>query len=128
VIVVDASVILYLIAEREPLDRRELLETDASWIAPSHVDLEVLNALRRYVLLKKLTIAQATTAMGDYLELAIGRHPMEPLIPRIWKLRNNLSAYDAGYLAIAEALSIPFLTRDQKLVSAAGHHATVISI
>lgn len=127
-IVVDASVVLHLIAEREPLNKRELLENDASWIAPSHVDVEVLNALRRYVSLKRLTVEQATRAVADYLELAIGRYPIEPLIPRIWQLRYNLSAYDAAYVAAAEALSVPFLTRDQKLASAAGHHASVFAI
>jgi predicted nucleic acid-binding protein len=128
VIVVDASVILHLIAAREPLDNREVLEADASWMAPSHVDVEVLNALRRYVLLKKLTVSQATTAVADYLELAIERYPLQFLIPRIWQLRANFSAYDAAYVAAAEVLSVPFLTRDRRLASAAGHHATVIPI
>ena len=53
------------------------------------------------------------------------RYPQDFLLPRIWELRNNLTAYDAAYVALAEALGAPLLTRDKRLSSAAGHRARI---
>lgn len=53
------------------------------------------------------------------------RYPQDFLLPRIWELRNNLTAYDAAYVALAEALGAPLLTRDKRLSSAAGHRAKI---
>ena len=125
-IVVDASIIVHLIAEAEPLANPDILYNEDSWIAPAHVDLEVLNALRRYVMLKRLTVTQATAAVGDYMQLALERHSVASFITRIWELRDNLSPYDGAYIGLAESRGIVVVTRDEKLASASGHHAKVI--
>jgi len=64
-------------------------------------------------------------ALQDYLDLPITRHPHEPLLWRIWDLRDNLGAYDAAYVALAEALGATLVTCDAKLRAASGHHAVV---
>jgi predicted nucleic acid-binding protein len=58
-------------------------------------------------------------------DLSLRRYPHDFLLPRIWELRNNLTAYDAAYVALAEALDAPLLTRDKRLAAAAGHHAQI---
>ena len=64
-------------------------------------------------------------ALADLAELPLRRYPHHFLLPRVWDLRNNLTAYDAVYIALAEALDAPLLTRDRRLATAAGHHARV---
>jgi len=64
-------------------------------------------------------------ALDDLLDLPLTRYPHEPLLERIWALRNNLTAYDAAYVALAEALDAPLVTCDGRMASAAGHHAAV---
>ena len=63
--------------------------------------------------------------LQDYLDLPITRHPHEPLLWRIWDLRDNLGAYDAIYVALAESLGATLLTCDAKIAAASGHSATV---
>ena len=64
-------------------------------------------------------------SLDDLAAMSIERHGHQPLLERIWRLRHNLTAYDAAYLALAESLDAPLLTRDSALASAAGHHARV---
>ena len=64
-------------------------------------------------------------ALADLSDFPLRRYPHDVLLPRIWDLRHNLTAYDAAYVALAEALDAPLLTRDQRLAAAAGHHARV---
>jgi predicted nucleic acid-binding protein len=59
------------------------------------------------------------------IDLRVHRYPHYALLPRIWELRNNLTAYDAAYVALAEALNAPLLTRDRRLAAAAGHRAKI---
>jgi predicted nucleic acid-binding protein len=68
---------------------------------------------------------RADQATNDLLDLRITRYPHVVFLSRIWQLRQNFSAYDAAYVAVAEGLRAPLLTRDGRLASAAGHHATV---
>jgi predicted nucleic acid-binding protein len=128
VIVVDASVIIRLLADAEPLSQREMLEREAPWLAPIHVDLEVVSALRRYVFLKRLSSARAAQALHDYRLAPLDRRPVTPLLDRIWSLRDNLTAYDAAYVALAESTSASLMTRDAKLAAATGHGAKIILI
>lgn len=127
-IVVDASVINCLLADAEPLSQKEMLEREAPWLVPAHVDLEVLNALRRYVFLKRLSPARATQALHDYHMAPLDRRSVTPLLDRIWALRDNLTAYDAAYVALAESASASLYTRDAKLAAAAGHGAKITLI
>ena len=64
-------------------------------------------------------------ALTDLADLPLRRYPHDFLLPRIWDLRNNLTAYDAAYVALAEVLDIPLLTRDRRLAAAAGHRAQI---
>ena len=63
--------------------------------------------------------------MGDLADLPITRFDHEPLLERVWALKDNLTAYDATYVALAEALDAPLITRDKKLAAAPGHQATI---
>jgi len=63
--------------------------------------------------------------VADLADFPLRRYPHDLLLPRIWDLRNNLTAYDATYVALAEALDAPLLTRDRRLAAAAGHRAQI---
>lgn len=93
--------------------------------APELLDLEVAQVLRRLVREGTLSVPRAEAAIEDLLDLRITRYPHSVLLPRIWQLRHNLSAYDAAYVVLAEKLGATLLTRDAKLASAAGHNATI---
>ena len=75
--------------------------------------------LRRFVHTKRLAADRAGDALDDFADLELTRYPHEPLIDRIWELRDDLGACDASYLALAEAISIPLLTRDAGLAAVA---------
>lgn len=125
-IVVDSSAAIDLIllggasrfADRF-LDGRESLQ------APQLIDVEVAQVLRRLVRSGGFTGDRAGRALDYFLDLPISRHPHSHLLPRIWQLRNNLTAYDAAYISLAEALHAPILTLDARLARARGHTAVV---
>ncbi len=89
------------------------------------LDVEFLQVLRRLVLQGTLTPGRAEQAIEDLLALRITRHAPALLLPRIWRLRQNLTAYDAAYVALAEELRAPLITRDLRLAGAPGHKAAV---
>jgi len=93
--------------------------------SPHLIDLEVAQVLRRLVLDGTMTARRAAEAIDDLGDLRLTRYPHHVFLPRIWQLRNNFSAYDAGYIALAESLSAPLLTRDNRLAAAPGHHAKI---
>ena len=93
--------------------------------APHLIDLEVLQAIRRYVRSHQLTPARAAQASDDFAALRIQRYGHLALAPRIWELRENLTAYDAAYLALAEALPGTLITCDAALASIRGSYARV---
>lgn len=126
-IVVDASAILELLLRTPAADRlaERLLDPDESMQAPHLLDLEVARVLRRYWVAGSLGGDRAGEALDDFQLLRIHRHPHEPLLSRVWELRHNLTAYDAAYVALAEALGAPLVTRDAWLASAPGHAAVV---
>lgn len=93
--------------------------------APHLLDLEVAQVLRRYERSGDLDRQRGTEALQDFAELRIERYPHHLLLPRIWSLRSNATAYDASYLALAEALEAPLLTRDRRLVGVPGVDARV---
>ena len=94
-------------------------------LAPHLVDLEVAQGFRRVGLLRS---ADMTGALHRYQSLSIRRFEHLPLLSRIWELRNNLTAYDAAYVALAEATGAPLVTADRKLASTPGHRAEVIVV
>jgi len=93
--------------------------------APHLLDLEVGQVLRRYVAGGVITASRGHEALEDLLDLSVTRYPHDVLLLRIWGLRDALTAYDAAYVALAEALDAPLVTCDSKIASASGHHARV---
>lgn len=93
--------------------------------APHLLDLEVAQALRRAVAGGALEPERARQALDDLLLLDLERYPHHRLLPRIWELRDNLTAYDAAYVALAELLDAPLLTADASLAASPGHTARI---
>jgi predicted nucleic acid-binding protein len=91
--------------------------------APHLLDLEVLQVLRRYCANGEITVDRAEQAVAEYFDLPITRYSHDVLAFRIWKLRQHLTVYDDAYVALAEALSAPLITRDRKLAATSGHRA-----
>ena len=127
IIVVDASVLgHWLLTTRQP--PRLLVEqlTDgASMSGPHLIDAEVGHLLRRHTLAGNVSAARARIALADFLALPIYRYGHTALLPRAFELRNNATVYDALYLALAEALRAPLLTRDRRLARIPGVAARV---
>jgi len=94
--------------------------------APAHIDVEVAQVSRRLVFESIITPARGKAMLELLAEAPFRRIPLTPLLPRIWDLRKNLTAYDAAYVALAEALPAPLLTFDQKIPAAPGHQAQVV--
>lgn len=92
---------------------------------PHLLDVEVAQVLRRYVRDKAITAQRGQEALDDLNGMPLRRYPHDFLIPRVWELRATLTAYDAVYVALAEALDAPLLTCDRKIASASGHSANV---
>lgn len=125
-IVVDSSAIVNVLAsERRDSALAERIASDADLHAPHVIDLEVTQALRRLVATGELTIDRAFNARSSYADLAITRYPHGRLLDRIWELRDNLTAYDAAFVALGEALDTPVVTTDRRLASAPGHDAVI---
>jgi len=126
VIVVDASVVVELLLDSARGERvRDRISETATVHAPHLIDLEVAQALRRYERLGQIALERARGALADLSEMQIERYPHDPLLTRIWALRSNATAYDAAYLALAEALEATLLTSDSKMASVPGHRARV---
>src|SRR5262249_22247922 len=92
---------------------------------PHLLDLEVAQVLRRLVRQGVVAAHRADEAVRDLLDLRISRYAHFVLLPRMWQLRHNLSAYDAAYVVLAEKLGAALVTRDGRLASASGHAATI---
>ena len=116
-IVLDASaVVAALLNNREA---RRLLSTQLVHV-PHLADAEVASALRRQVLAGQLTPESGWSALDRWRQLGISRHPVAGLLDRVWALRDAVSAYDACYVGLAEALSCPLVTADRRLAAAPG--------
>ncbi len=120
--VVDASVLVAFYTADDP--RREAVEAQLaagdSWLAPAHLDAEVVSALRGLA----RRIARVERAVPDALRhlarFPIRRMPLVPLLDRMWELRANVTPYDAAYVALAEELGASVITCDTKLTAASG--------
>ena len=121
-IVIDASAVVDALLWDEHV-AAELAKQELH--APVTVGAEVLHALRRKWLAGRLPDDDATLAIRAFRDLAITLHPVHPFLERIWSLRRNVTAYDAGYVALAESLSLPLLTRDWRLAHSSGHAARI---
>jgi predicted nucleic acid-binding protein len=120
--VLDAGVVVDLLVGR--LDDTALAGEEAG--VPHLLDSEVTDVLRRLVLRGDLTVEQGDAAMSHFLELDLERFPADRLRVRMWDLRENLTAYDATYVALAEAVgATALLTTDARLAGAPGVRCTV---
>ncbi len=126
-IVVDASALLEILLRTPSAKAVEdrLFAPRQTLHAPHLLDVEVAQVIRRYASNGDIDSARGRLALADLADLPLQRYPHDFLLPRIWDLRNNLTAYDAAYVALAEALDAPLLTRDRRLAAAAGHHAQI---
>ena len=125
--VLDASAVVELVlgseAGREIAER--VRDPGIALHAPHLVDVEVAQVVRRYVLAGQVSEERGQLAMTHLADLDLERHAHEPLLPRIWELRASLTAYDAAYVALAEVLDAPLLTRDRRLAASSGHAAVI---
>ena len=125
-LVLDSSAALGAIAARDPAPGLvERLADDGDLHSPHLIDTEVLHALRRMLRRGKISTDRAHDARTDFADLALVRYPHEPLSERVWELRENLTAYDATFVALAEALDVPLVTCDARLAAAPGHRARI---
>lgn len=126
-IVVDASALLEVLLRTRlgTSVESQLFEARQTLHAPHLLDVEVAQVLRRLVLAKEIDAARAQAALDDFLAFPIRRYPHDVLLPRVWFLRSNFSAYDAVYVALADVLDAPLLTHDRRLATAARHHVRV---
>jgi len=124
VLVVDTSAVVAALVGRPP-DRRltDRLGADGDLHVPHLLDVELLHALRRLVRTGQLSEERAADARADFAELAVVRYGQQPLADRAWELRDNLTAYDATFVALAEALAVPLVTCDARLARAPSHRA-----
>jgi predicted nucleic acid-binding protein len=126
VLVVDASVLAVALADDGPDgdDARARLPGERL-AAPELIDLEVASVLRRQVLSGALPSRRANLALDDLIAIPLQRSSHRPLVTRCWELRNNLTAYDAAYVALAEALDADLLTGDRPLTRVHGSRCRI---
>ena len=126
-IVVDSSafVELLLSTARGRAIGARIIAPDVSLHAPHLVDLEVLSTFRRHVQTGTIEPGRASAALDVYAAIRIERYAHDRHLQRIWSMRGNVTAYDAAYVALAEALDAPLLTCDARLAASAGHQARI---
>lgn len=126
-IVVDASALVDVLLRTPAAERIEtrLFGSRQSLAAPHLLDIEVAHALRRYAAVGDLDDERGRAALADLADFPLRRYSHDFLLPRVWALRNNLTAYDAVYVALAEALEASLLTHDRRLAAAANRYVRV---
>jgi len=121
VLVVDASVLVVALADDGPDgDHARVRLRGEELAAPELLDVEVASVLRRQARLGVVSPRRAELALADLAAAPVARAPHQPLLGRCWELRENLTIYDATYVALAEALGVDFLTGDVRLANATG--------
>jgi predicted nucleic acid-binding protein len=125
--VLDASVLVEFLSggEHAESSERHLMESPGWLWAPYLVDAEVGHALRGEVRAGKISARAARAALGDLMEMRLQRVSHHLLADRAWELRQNVSFYDALYVALAEALEAPLVTLDGRLAKAPGVRAEI---
>jgi predicted nucleic acid-binding protein len=116
--VLDASVAVTALTEPGSLATELLADSDAVFQVPSIFDVEVLSALRGLVRGGKYDRAATDDLIADLMILPVERWHMSALLPRIWQLRENLTPYDAAYVALAELTGTVLVTGDERITAA----------
>lgn len=120
-LIVDASVIVAALVDSGPAGEWAAATIDGRPLAaPHHMPIEAANIFRRAALAGDLTADSASLAHGDLLDLRVELFPYAPLADRCWQLRDNVTTYDASYVALAERLDSPLATLDLRLAAAPG--------
>lgn len=126
VVVCDSSALVALLLDSGPAGRWAAEALDGRGLAaPSLLPFEVANVIRRQELADRASPDQAALAHRDLLDLQIQLWPHETVASRIWEHRENLTAYDAAYVAVAELLGCPLVTLDTRIAGAPGLACTV---
>lgn len=102
-----------------------LKAVDETVHAPHLLAVEVAQVVRRFAAAGEVAAERGTQALADLADLDIVHHPHEPLLPTMWRLRRNLTAYDAAYVALALALDAPLVTLDARIAAAPVHGAMI---
>jgi predicted nucleic acid-binding protein len=127
-IVLDASAavaVLLNFGAGAPRIRERIVRADDGLHVPHLFEVEVMNVLRRYALDHRFTERRGAELLEDLTTMRITRYPHTALLSRVWELRENLTAYDAAYVALAETLEAPLVTRDERLARTPGIRAAV---
>lgn len=125
--VADASAVVEFLLGTSAGNRVAARMTEAGTLhAPSLLDVEVAQVLRRLARQGTIESSHGKALIEILQEMPIDRRRMDPLLPRIWALRDNLTAYDAAYVALAEALGCALLTLDERIAAAPKLHAEVV--
>jgi predicted nucleic acid-binding protein len=120
-IVIDSSVVVAALVDSGPHgDWADEVLGSGLLQAPELIRAEATNILRRLERAKIITTPEANAAQDDLMQLDIDLFPFEPFAGRIWRLRHNVTSYDAWYVAIAEALKLPLATLDEPLSKSSG--------
>lgn len=129
-IVVDASAMLEFLLQT-PLGARveaRLFRDEEEFHSPHLMDVEITQGLRRLVRSGEVSATRAAEAIEDLGDFDLHRHAHLNLLPRAWHLRENVTAYDAMYVALAEALDASMITCDAPLAKAPGHRARIEAV
>ena len=119
-IVIDSSAVIEVLLRSQigiEIEER-ILSPFENLCAPHLLDLEIAQVLRRYCASGDMSPERGQNALDDLKDMPITRYPHDIFLSRIWELRNNITAYDAAYVALAEALPAPLFTCDKRLASA----------
>lgn len=125
-IVLDASVVVeWLLGLPRARDVEARLASGDSLHAPHLLSVEVAQVVRRYHLRQEISAERGAAALLDLADLDVAHYPHEPLLPALWQLRGDVTAYDAAYVALAGALDATLLTLDTRLARAARRRCAV---
>ena len=125
--VLDASVVaLAVVGDANESNRAHARMQGERLYAPELVDLEVASYVRRGVRRREIGVERAALALTELLVLPVSRISHTPLLSRVWELRDNLTSYDAAYVALAETLEAPLLTLDARIARAPGVRCEVV--
>lgn len=118
-VVIGSSALLDALLDDAIFQSLQSITQQHELVAPDHIDIECLHALRKLERLGHIPETQATALIGELARFRCSRIPIQPLLTEIWRLRNNFSAYDAAYVALALGTGSTLITHDMGLANAA---------